>query len=154
MLTTITEGMIEQIVESVFTNMLGLEVYRCEALWGPDADRVTATVRLVGDWSETLLLEFSHRQACCFAGRLLGADAPNTVDDDVRDALGELANIIGGNMKIGMARGLKMSMPSVTDDTDYGLRTRACEIESRVAFRCEEGLFWVTLLATAGQHKA
>jgi chemotaxis protein CheX len=152
MLTELTEGMIEQIVESVFTNMLGLEVYRCDALWGPDADRVTATVRLLGDWNETLLLECSHWQACHFAGRLLSADAPDTVDDDVRDALGELANIIGGNMKIGMARGLKMSMPSVTDDTDYGLRTRACEIESRLAFACVEGLFWVTLLATAGQH--
>lgn len=152
MLTELTRDMIEQIVESVFTSMLGLEVFPCETLWAPDVDRVTAAVRLMGDWNETLLLECTHRQACHFAGRLLSADAPQTVDDDVRDALGELANIIGGNMKIGMARGLKMSMPSVTDDTDYGLRTRACEIENRVAFECVEGLFWVTLLATAGQH--
>jgi chemotaxis protein CheX len=65
----------------------------------PGADRLTSAVHLAGDWNGAVLLECDRRQACRFAGRFLSMDPSDTVDDVVRDVLGELANMIGGNLK-------------------------------------------------------
>jgi CheY-specific phosphatase CheX len=74
-------------------------------------------------------------------------DCPDAVDDDVRDVLGELVNMIGGNVKSAMATGVRLSMPSVVDGDDYGLRICGAEIKDRLAFRFIGGDFWVTILA-------
>jgi chemotaxis protein CheX len=76
-------------------------------------------------------------------------EQPEAVTDDVRDVLGELANMIGGNIKSAVAAGLTLSMPSVTDGSDYGLRVCGSEIQDRLAFDSDDGPFWVTLLAVA-----
>jgi CheY-specific phosphatase CheX len=116
--------------------------------WFPGVDRLTAAVHMAGDWSGAILLECDRRQACQFAGRFLSMDAPDSVDDVVRDVLGELVNMIGGNMKCVLTRGIQLSMPSVVDGSDYSLRICGAEVRERLAFRCAEGSFWVTVLAT------
>jgi chemotaxis protein CheX len=137
-----------QIVESVFAAMLKLEVGGCGEPWFPSGDRLTAAVHLAGDWNGAVLLECDRRQACRFAGRFLSMDPPGTVDDVVRDVLGELANMIGGNLKCVLMRGIRLSMPSVVDGSDYSLRVCGAEVRERLAFQCAEGLFWITVLAT------
>jgi chemotaxis protein CheX len=139
---------VAQIVESVFESMLSLEAVESAAPWFPGADRLTAVVHLTGDWSGAVLLECDRRQACRFAGRFLSLDTPHTVDDVVRDVLGELANMIGGNMKCVLTRGILLSMPSVVDGNDYSLRVCGAEVRQRLAFQCAEGPFWVTVLVT------
>lgn len=141
-----------QIVESVFGTMLSLEAGECTAQWSPSADRMTSSVHLAGDWNGAVLLECSHWQACRFAGRFLSMDPPGAVDDVVRDVLGELANMIGGNMKCVMTRGIHLSMPSVVDGNDYAVRICGAEVRTRIAFRCAEGLFWVTVVGIRSQH--
>jgi chemotaxis protein CheX len=94
-----------------------------------------------------VLLECDVRQACRFAGRFLSVDPSDTVDDVVRDVLGELANMIGGNLKCVLSQGIRISMPSVMDGSDYSLRVCGAEVRARHAFQCADGLFWVTVLA-------
>lgn len=137
-----------QIVESVFATMMSLEVRQCGAPWRPSGDRLTAAVHLAGDWNGAVLLECDRRQACRFAGRFLSMDPPDTVDDVVRDVLGELANMIGGNLKCVLARGIRLSMPSVVDGSDYSVRVCGAEARERLAFQCAEGLFGITVLTT------
>ena len=81
-------------------------------------------------------------------------DPPEAVNDDVRDVLGELANMIGGNIKSAVATGLTLSMPSVTDGSDYGVRICGSEVQDRLGFECAEGPFWITLLAVAPRRLA
>jgi chemotaxis protein CheX len=136
-----------QIVESVFATMLGLEAGKCGTPWFPGGDRLTSAVHLAGEWNGAVLLECDRRQACRFAGRFLSIDLPETVDDVVRDVLGELVNMIGGNLKCVLTRGIRLSMPSVVDGSDYSLRVCGVEVRERLAFQCDEGIFWVTILA-------
>jgi chemotaxis protein CheX len=153
-LTQENAEMLAQIVESVFITMLNLEVLPSEVMWSPSHDQLTSAVHLSGDWNGALLLECNRWQACRFAGRFLSMEPPDAVNDDVRDVLGELANMIGGNMKCAVAAGLSLSMPSVTDGSDYGVRVCGSEIQDRVGFECAEGPFWVTLLAVAPEKFA
>ena len=152
MMTESTLEMLAQIVESVFTTMLDLEVTVTDNPWIPDGDRMTSFVHLTGDWSGAVILECSRRQACLFAGRILLMDPPDTVDDDVRDVLGELANMIGGNMKCTMPIGVCLSMPSVMDGSHGDLRICGSKLQRRVAFKCDDGLFWVAVVTTEGDR--
>lgn len=142
-----------QIVEAVFGSMMSLQVRECATRWFAAGDRLTSAVHLAGDWNGAVLFECSRSQACRFAGRFLAAAAPaidtaKTVDDDVRDVLGELANMIGGNLKCLLGSGIRLSMPSVVDGTNYSLRVCGAEVRERLAFQCAEGVFWITVLTT------
>jgi chemotaxis protein CheX len=147
MVADVSVEMLVDIVKSVFATMMDLEVSANDAPFASAGDRLTSFVQLTGEWNGAIMLECNRRQACGFAGRILAMDPPETVDDDVRDVLGELANMIGGNMKCGMATGVRLSMPTVLDGSDYDLRVCGSQVHERVAFECAEGHFWVTVLA-------
>jgi chemotaxis protein CheX len=104
-----------QIAESVFATMMNLEVGQGGTPWFPGGNRLTSALHLAGDWNGAVLLECDREQACRFAGRFLSMDPPDTLDDVVRDVLGELANMIGGNLKCVLTPGIRLSMPSVVD---------------------------------------
>jgi chemotaxis protein CheX len=135
-----------QIVEYVFQSMVCLEVRESSQSWTPAGDRMTATINLTGDWPGVLALQCSREQACAFAGRFLSIEKPELVDDMVRDVLGELANMIGGNLKCVLAGGLRLSMPSVVDGGDHSLRVCRAGIRERLVFECVEGVFSVAVL--------
>src|SRR3954447_16846109 len=92
-------GELSQIVEYVFRTMMCLEVSESNQPWIHDSGRLTATIHLAGEWKGALVLECGRNEARAFAARLLSMDPPETVDDMVRDVLGELANMIWGNLK-------------------------------------------------------
>jgi chemotaxis protein CheX len=146
--TGIVPSELTQIVESVFGTMMQLDVGQCETPWFPGGDRLTSAVHLTGDWNGALLLECDESQACRFAGRFLSMDPADTVNDDVLDVLGELANMIGGNLKCVLTQGIRISMPCVVNGSDYSVRVCGAEQRDRVAFRSDEGPFWVTVLST------
>jgi chemotaxis protein CheX len=137
-----------QIVVSVFEAMLGLQASESETPWFFSGDRLTSVVHLAGDWNGAVLVECDRGQACRFAGRFLTMEPPETVDDVVRDVLGDLANMIGGNLKPVLTPGIRLSMPSVVDGCDYSLRVCGAKIQQRLAFQSAEGLFWITILTT------
>jgi chemotaxis protein CheX len=150
MTTEVSVEIVAQIVESIFITMMDLEVSATETLCVPVGNRLTSSVYLEGDWNGAVSIECNREQACRFAGRLLCMDPPATVDDDVRDALGELANMIGGNLKSSMAANTRLSMPSVIVGGDYELRICGSETRSRLAFQLDGGHFWVTVSAKDG----
>jgi chemotaxis protein CheX len=142
----IQPGDVAQIVESVFETMLNLQATENGAPWSADENRVTASVHLSGDWNGAVLIECDRGQACRFAGRFLSMDPPESLDDDSRDVLGELANMIGGNLKSILTPGIRLSMPSVVDGSSFHMRVCGGAVTLRLTFQCEEGTFWVTVV--------
>lgn len=129
-----------QIVQSAFENMLGLEVSWCGDPGSICNDRLTALVNITGESSRAVLLECSRALACQFAGRFLSNEPPAAVNEIVRDVLGELANIIGGNVKCALGRGLRLSIPTVLDGP-----VESAKAAERLRFACTDGPLWVTV---------
>lgn len=129
-----------QIVQSAFENMLGLEVSWCGAAWTASSNRLTALVHITGESSGTVVLECSPAVACQFAGKFLSIDPPAVVDEMVRDVLGELANIIGGNVKSALAQGLHLSIPAVLEGS-----LPVAMAGERLEFVCANGPLWVAV---------
>jgi len=137
---------VNEIVASIFTTMMDIPIWQSEIPWHPGGDRVTASVFLEGEWNGAVSLECSRDQACEFAGHFLSMEPPKAMDDDVRDVLGELANIIGGNIKSAMATNDRLSMPSVIDGSNYEFRICGSEVQNKIAFSFSGGHFWVSLI--------
>jgi chemotaxis protein CheX len=146
MVTEVSQSTVVEIVESIFATMMEIEVFVSGSPLCLAGDRMTATVYLEGEWNGAVSLECNRVQACQFAGRFLSTDAPDAVDDDVRDALGELVNMIGGNIKSVMTKDIRLSMPSVIDGHDYELRICGSQTRDVNAFEFFGGTFWVTVL--------
>lgn len=135
-----------EIVKDVFHTMLHYPVEQSCDAYVPGAHMVTAVVFFAGQCKGATLLECSRDQAVALAGQLMGDEAHCEIDDDVRDSLGELANMIAGNLKSLLPAGLALSVPSVMNGSDYAYKICGSSIVERLSFRGNAGPFWVTLV--------
>lgn len=142
---------VEEIVAAVFSTMMGMTVESeaPPAEWPSSSGFLTAAVHLTGEWKGVVLLHCLPDAACEFAGRFLSMPPPEQVDDDVRDVLGELANMIAGNLKCTLCPGIRLSAPSVVEGSDYSIRLCKGRLAHRAAFVTEGSGFWITLLETS-----
>jgi chemotaxis protein CheX len=137
---------ITQIAQDVFQTMLNYPVDWSEEEGGPIPDAVTAAVFLAGSWQGAVMMECPQTQAFVFTGRLMKISEPADMNDDVRDALGEIVNVIGGNMKSILPAGVSLSIPSVLDGSDYAYRICGANEKETMFFRGELGLLRITLV--------
>ena len=103
---------INAIVDAVFGTMLAPAPDSCTSAWRHQPDRISATVSMSGSWNGAVRVECAPAVAMELARRLMPIQ-PTEVDDDVRDAMGEVANMIGGNLKPIVPRGAQLSVPDV-----------------------------------------
>src|SRR5688572_19054877 len=102
---------ITEIVQSVCSSVLGIEVVEATA-GGPGGDVLVGTVRIAGAWQGEVVL----RSTTAFARRAAAIifDAPEGgSDEENRDALGELTNMVAGNLKALLPAPSKLSLPAV-----------------------------------------
>lgn len=142
-----------QIVQSVFEMMLSLEVEQMDDQeeWSPRSDVVTSAVYFAGDWKGAVILECTRKQAFEFTTRLMPlipaeSSATNSLSDNVRDTMGELANMLAGNLKSVLPRGVGLSMPSVVEGSNYSLQVCGKALVDRVPFLSPLGKLWVMLI--------
>jgi chemotaxis protein CheX len=80
---------------------------------GPlEGEVVLAQIRIAGGWSGAVTLEMSSAAATAAARVMLDARAVDP--DEVADAVGELVNIIGGNLKSLVPTPSRLSLPGVS----------------------------------------
>jgi len=140
---------VTRVVEEVFRTMLGLEVRPCAAGEMVAPGSLTAAVHFAGEWKGALLMQCSVPQALDFTARLMPGRQPSGVDDDVRDSLGELANMVGGNLKAVLPTGVGLSIPSVVEGNHYVVHICGGNASQAVRFQCDLGVFAVTLVRIA-----
>lgn len=139
------KGELAQIVSDVFQTMLSIEVSPVEQKLSEQADDLTSSVQFLGESKGAVLLHCSVGQAIAFTSRLIGED-PEGVTDDVRDVLGELANVVGGNLKSLFSPGGALSLPSVAEGKDHALYFCGSNEITTVGFTSEVGVFHVSLV--------
>lgn len=126
----------------VMSIMLGMEVAAVPAAeHGPPAPAVSgagavALVGLAGNWAGTGSIACTGEFACTLASNLLGA-AYESVDEEVLDAVGEIANMIIGNVKTPLETRLGrmgLSVPTVIFGRNFQTRTARVRDWTVVAF--------------------
>jgi chemotaxis protein CheX len=97
----------------------------------PSAD-VSASVSVTGAWRGHVVVRCSEAASRHAAAALLGVELDDVTPDDVTDALGELANIIGGNVKSLLPEPCALSLPHVLihGESGYPQVMEICKLEA------------------------
>jgi chemotaxis protein CheX len=143
---SVFESAVVGTVRNVFESMLSMSVSPAPARMPSSVERVTAALHFNGAWTGATLLEVSPDMARTFTSRMLGIEVPARVDDEVLDAMGELVNVIGGNLKIILPSGVGLSLPAVVIGTDYSMKIRGGHLVERWTFEAESGPFSVSII--------
>lgn len=75
---------------------------------------VAAIVHVSGTWTGAVVVSCSDDLASRTAGCMLQADPSGLTAEDISDALGEIANMVGGGVKAMMPEPSVLSLPVVT----------------------------------------
>jgi chemotaxis protein CheX len=135
-------------VEEVFATMLGLECRRQEEGVQGGSESVTAVVGFGGQLSGACVFSCPAAAAKKIAAQMTGLDFAD-VDDTVKDAVGELCNMLAGSWKgriPGLAANCGLSVPAVITGRDYHLHVQAPEFQLRHVYRFDDAAFAVTIV--------
>lgn len=103
------------IVGNVFQTMLKVPACRSQNMSSADF-QFSAIVHFAGDWTGAVLLRCGLLTAEGFAHQLFPNASSVLSTEDVKDALGELVNMVGGNLKSVLPGGVGISAPVVADN--------------------------------------
>ncbi|MEV8507318.1 chemotaxis protein CheX [Actinoplanes sp. NPDC051475] len=113
--TVVTQDDLAEMVEQVWVSYVDPEGVSPLVLTG-DAKQPTevhSTVSITGSWHGHLVYACSLKAARRAAAAFLAMESDEVGQEDTSDVLGELANIIGGNVKAMLPAGCFLSLPTV-----------------------------------------
>ncbi len=138
MTTTIAEDDVRQIAESIWSAVVGLDLQPVDA--GVLRDRAGSTfagcVHITGAWRGVVALHCSERLARTVAGVLFDMDPVDASLRETQDAVGELVNMAGGNLKALLPEPSQLSLPTVAEGSDFSVRVPGSRLVVQTAFEC------------------
>jgi chemotaxis protein CheX len=110
----IDEATIQSIAEEAWSALVGEDEYLVPLPGDPVQDAISSWVSVDGPWTGTVVITTARTTAEELSRCLLKEHAPPVIDDeDVEDALGELANVVGGNVKAVLPGPSALGLPEV-----------------------------------------
>jgi len=110
---TLASTEISEIVAEVWGAMLGLETEVADPDTLGGLPHLTGSVDVTGPHGCLVSLSVSDAAARAFAAAMFAADPHELADDEVVDAVGELTNMVGGNIKSLLPEPSRLSLPVV-----------------------------------------
>jgi len=137
---------IKQLTISVWDAILRLPIDEDEAPLPAGQRTLSACVHITGAWNGVLALTCGDQMAAESAAIMFDLDRAGVSVADMQDALGELANMIGGNVKALLPEHCHLSLPMVVEGMDYSFRVPGSRLVSRIPMRSGEHRVTVSLL--------
>ena len=110
----IDEATVEAIVQEAWIALVGEEEILLPVPGQLPPAAVSSWVDIVGPWTGSVVLTTGRDTAEELCRALLGPATPPVVEEeDVADAFGEIANVVGGNVKAAMPGPSGLSLPQV-----------------------------------------
>ncbi len=110
----IDEATVESIAAETWVALVGEEELLVPLPLDLPAETVSSWVEVVGPWTGSVVLTCGPGTAAELTRCLLREHAPAELEDeDVDDALGELANVLGGNVKAVLPGPSALGLPEV-----------------------------------------
>ncbi len=110
-------------------------------------DNISGMIGLGGTHKGILGIHLPYVVAMAITSSFLGMEVTE-IGEDVEDAVGELANMLGGNVKTILSekgRDIELSLPSTIHGKEYGVQTSHDTENVVISFACEVGNFIVQL---------
>jgi len=135
-------------VDEVFNMMLGVVCHPIEKIPVEEPETITAVVGFGGLLSGACVFRSGASAALVIAGKLTGMEF-SEIDDTVKDAIGEVCNMLAGTWK-GRVPDLSakcgLSIPAVITGSSYQIHVQAPEFRLHHVFQFDDTTFAVTII--------
>ena len=126
----IDEATVESIAQDAWIALVGEEEVLVPLPGDPVTDPVSSWVDVVGPWTGSVVLTTGRRTAEELTRALLREHSPEVLEDeDVADAFGEIANVVGGNVKAALPGSSGLSLPDVGEAPVLRNPADLCRVE-------------------------
>jgi flagellar motor switch protein FliN len=145
------QAQVSEAVIDVFDTMLSINLENADdvASEGIEGARNVGSVSFAGDVSGMFSIHVGEDFSKEMAAEMLGRKVEGIEgDEEIRDLLGEIGNIVGGNLKSAFTdAGLScaLSTPSFTTGTDFKIEPLNMLKYERLAFRCNENIVFAEM---------
>jgi CheY-specific phosphatase CheX len=133
--------------ESIWKSILSLDAKPAQnGSSDPDNNYALAgCVHITGAWNGTVTMHYPMPLAKQVASIMFDLHGEPVENELIQDALGELTNMTGGNIKSLLPEPCFLSLPAVAV-TDSAMRVPGSELVSKVTFKCNGENFQVSVL--------
>jgi chemotaxis protein CheX len=124
-------------VEYVWNDTLGLIVDVAPPTFGPrPTGNLMGWVQILGAFEGAVTVQTTEAFMRQAAGVMFGKEPGSIARDEMLDALGELANMVGGVLKAQLPAPSMLSLPTVADGDSYSLSFPNAGVLGRVELTC------------------
>jgi chemotaxis protein CheX len=144
---------LDESVQEVFGLMMGMECASVADCPLNEPETISAVIGLAGAMSGTCVLRSGEKVALRMAEALTGAPMTE-IDATVKDAVGEICNMVAGAWKGKqpmLASECMLSTPTVVTGTNYQLHTQKPSFRMERFYQFEQFSFGFTLVCEAVQ---
>jgi chemotaxis protein CheX len=135
-------------VNEVFEMMLGAACRPVSETPAEESETIAAVVGFGGQLSGACVFRSGAAAALAIAGRLTGMEFAE-IDDTVKDAIGEVCNMLAGTWKgrfPDLAANCGLSIPAVITGRSYQIHVQAPEFRIHHVYRFDDAVFEVTII--------
>jgi chemotaxis protein CheX len=142
---------IDGIVAAVWESILGMSIAPDDTIHAIGHEHLSehtyaGIVQIAGAWDGAVAVQCSDRMARHAAQRMFSLDHGDVSVADLQDALGELTNMTGGNIKALLPDPCSLGLPVVVEGADYRLRLPGASVVRRATYKADGELVVVTML--------
>jgi chemotaxis protein CheX len=130
--------------QDVFETMLSMELGENEGIEAlpPATRQVVGSVSMAGAVSGTVNIYVSDMFARVITADMLGMDLDEVdSEEEIHDVVGELSNMIGGDLKSRLCDAgfeCRLSIPSITSGKDFQIESKGWAINEQVFFEYQD----------------
>lgn len=146
-MTTVRDEDIREITTTVWSAVSTLDLMPRESAAVPEASAavLAGCVHVTGAFTGAVALLCSDALARRVAAEIFDVERALVTLEQTQDAVGELVNMTGGNLKALLPEPSALSLPAVAQGTDFAARLPGSHLVARVGFDCDGELLVVTV---------
>ncbi len=143
------KGFCTNSTRGVFHTMLSMEVSAVEAnpVMELSGSKIVGCVSFTGDVIGNICIHVSQQFARIMTAAMLGMEVDEVEDDEeINDVIGEVSNMIGGDMKSKLCDAgfpCVLSIPNVTCGSDFKIESKGWMRHEKIAFQQQDQLSMV-----------
>ncbi len=148
------EAEISQFVADIWSTFLKMPVAPTDKTFAPQGKENTLAgcVQITGEWQGTVTFYAPRELGKKIAAVMYAMDISEIDDQQVQDVMGEITNMISGNIKSLLPTPCSISLPSVAV-TDFDLHHPRSKMVTSVNFECDNLQFLVAMLQEQEDNK-
>ena len=137
-------GFISGAMTEVFDTMLSMDIELADggAQGNVDGERIVGSVGFAGKAVGSVNIQVNEAFARSITAAMLGMEEDEIEgDEEVHDVIGELSNMVGGDLKSRLCDGgldCELSIPSIITGSDFKTEIKGWERHERLVFRQQE----------------